>query len=301
MSGVAASFAQPCRAMARTAADYAGLAKPRIIELLLVTTVPSMLVAAGGWPGTSLVTATVGGGALVAGSAHATNMVLDRDIDAAMRRTAHRPLPSGRISLAGARVFAGTLLASGLALLLVGAGRVPAALALLAWLHYVVVYTIGLKRRSAQNIVIGGAAGAMPPLIGWAAVTGTVEVPALVLFVIVFLWTPTHFWALAVGTGSDYERAAVPMLPVLRGPAVAARHGRRYAVAVVTTSLVLPATGVGGVPFFVAAGSLGAVFLCRAQAFVANPTPEVGWRLFHTSNLYLALLFGAVAITGVLN
>lgn len=280
--------------------DYLSLTKPRIVELLLITTVPAMLVAAGGWPGTDLVVATVLGGAMVSGSAHATNMVLDRDIDAAMRRTAHRPVPSGRISPRAALVFATWLLVVGSCLLWAIAGWLAAALTVGAWLWYVVVYTLWLKRRSVQNIVIGGAAGAAPPVIGWAAVTGRVEPAALVLFAVVVFWTPTHFWALAVGTGQDYQRAAIPMLPVVRGPKVAAQHGAAYAIVTVLASLTLPLAGVGGWPMLVIAGVLGSVFIARALLLVMDPSPARSWKVFHTSNLYLALLFVSVAATGLL-
>lgn len=286
-----------------TATDYLSLTKPRIVELLLITTVPAMLVAAGGWPGLGLLVATVVGGALVSGSAHATNMVLDRDIDAAMRRTAHRPVPSGRISPRSAIAFAGSLLVTGTGLMLLVAGWLAAALTVAAWAWYVVIYTIWLKRRSVHNIVIGGVAGAAPPMIGWAAVTGRVDPAALALFAVVVLWTPTHFWALAVGTGADYARANVPMLPVVRGPTVAARHGARYAIATVAASLafplVLPLAGIDGVVFVVVAGALGAVFITRSVRLIARPDPKAAWKVFHTSNAYLATLFVVVGIVGL--
>jgi heme o synthase len=281
-------------------ADHVSLTKPRIIELLLVTTVPAMLVAAGGWPGLGLVLATLLGGAAVSGSAHATNMVIDRDIDAAMERTAHRPLPAGRIRPASALRFAVALLVGGTVLLLTVVGWLAAALTVAAWLWYVVVYTLWLKRRSVQNIVIGGAAGAAPPLIGWAAVTGGLATPAWVLFVLVTLWTPTHFWALAVGTGQDYARADVPMLPVVRGPEVAARHGAAYAAATVATALVLPVVGVGGWPLAAVTVVLGGWFLHRAVTLVRDPSPRHAWRLFHGSNTFLAAYSLAVAVTAFL-
>ena len=281
----------------QVAADLASLTKPRIIELLLVTTVPAMLVAAGGWPGTALLVATLVGGAAVSGSAHATNMVIDRDIDAAMSRTAHRPLPSGRLRPATGLVFAAVLLGGGTALLWVVSGWLAAALTVGAWLWYVGVYTLWLKRRSVQNIVIGGAAGAAPPLIGWAAVTGELAPPAWILFALVTLWTPTHFWALAVGTGQDYAKANVPMLPVVRGPAVAARHGATYAGLTVATALLLPLFGVGGWPLAAATVVLGAWFLVRAFALVREPTPPRAWRLFHGSNAFLGAFSVTVAVS----
>ena len=280
--------------------DYVSLTKPRIVELLLVTTVPAMVVAAGGWPGSALVAATVVGGALVSGSAHATNMVYDRDIDAAMARTAQRPLPAGRISPQGALAFAAALLVAGTTVLLVLVNWQAAALTVTAWLWYVVIYTLLLKRRSDQNIVIGGAAGALPPVIGWAAVTGTTPVAAWALFAVVVLWTPTHFWALAVGTGDDYARAGVPMLTVRRGNRTAARHGLVYATATVVASLTLPLAGVGGWPLAVIAAVLGAWFVGRAVAMMRDPGERTAWRLFHASIAYLGGLFVAVAVTGLL-
>lgn len=284
----------------QTAADLASLTKPRVVELLLVTTVPAMLVAAGGWPGTGLLLATLVGGAAVSGSAHAVNMVIDRDIDAAMQRTAHRPMPSGRLTPATGLVFATVLLVGGTALLLLVSGVLAAALTVAAWAWYVGIYTLLLKRRSAQNIVIGGVAGAAPPLIGWAAVTGELAAPAWILFALVTLWTPTHFWALAVGTGQDYARADVPMLPVVRGPAVAARHGAVYAVLTVLTALLLPVVGVGGWPLAVVTVLLGGWFLQRAVALVRDPTPPQAWRLFHGSNAFLGALSVVVAVSAFL-
>jgi heme o synthase len=281
----------------QVAADLASLTKPRIIELLLVTTVPAMLVAAGGWPGTRLLVATLVGGAAVSGSAHATNMVIDRDIDAAMRRTAHRPLPAGRISPGAALVFAAVLLVGGTATLLAFSGWLAAALTVGAWAWYVGVYTVWLKRRSVQNIVIGGAAGAAPPMIGWAAVTGEVAAPAWILFALVTLWTPTHFWALAVGTGQDYARANVPMLPIVRGPKVAARHGAVYAGLTVATALLLPVVGVGGWRLALLTALLGAWFLQRALALVRDPSPKRAWRLFHGSNAFLGAFSVLVALS----
>lgn len=301
MSTLAAIRAVPGTRGWQVAGDYASLTKPRIIELLLVTTVPAMFVAAGGWPGGGLLAATLLGGAAVSGSAHATNMVLDRDIDAAMERTVHRPLPAGRIHPAGALTFAAVLLVAGTWLLLAVSGWLAAALTVAAWLWYVGIYTIWLKRRSAQNIVIGGVAGAAPPLIGWAAVTGELAAPAWILFALVTLWTPTHFWALAIGTGQDYARADVPMLPVVRGAQVAARHGATYAALTVATAALLPLTGVGGWPLGLATFVLGAWFLARAWALVRDPVPRRAWRLFHGSNAFLAafsLVLAASAFLG---
>lgn len=284
-----------------TIRDYVALTKPRIIELLLITTVPAMIAAAGGWPGWSLVVGTVTAGALVSASAHATNMVLDRDIDAVMSRTANRPLPTGRIAPHQALAFAVALLVVGSVTMAAIAGPVAATLTLAAWLWYVVLYTVVLKRRTAQNIVIGGAAGAAPPVIGWAAVTGRVALPALVMFVVVVAWTPLHFWSLAVATGTDYARAGVPMLPAVAGPRAAARHAAVYAVGTVAVTAALPATGIGGLPLLAILTAAGGWLLAGARRFAADPTPTTAAASFHRSNAYLALVFVAIAVTGGLS
>ncbi len=281
----------------QTVRDYLALTKPRIVELLLITTVPAMIVAAGGWPGAWLVLGTVVGGGLVSSSAHATNMVIDRDIDGAMHRTEDRPLPTGRIRPGAALVFSAVLLVVGSATMLTMAGPLAALLTLTAWLWYVGIYTLWLKRRSSQNIVIGGVAGALPPMIGWAAVTGQVSLAAVVLTTVVVLWTPIHFWSLAVGTGQDYGRAGIPMLPTVRGPKVAARHALGYAIATAGSSLLLPLVGVGGVGYLAVASGLGALLVLRAVRLLSSPTPSTAWKSFHTSNLYLALLFVLIGTT----
>ncbi len=280
--------------------DYLSLTKPRIVELLLITTVPAMFAAAGGWPGARLLVATVVGGALVSGSAHVVNMVLDRDVDGAMRRTAHRPLPTGRISPRSALRFGTALLVAGSCLLFVVAGPLAAGLTVGAWVWYVVIYTCWLKRHTDQNIVIGGVAGAAPPLIGWAAVTGTVTWPAIAMFTVVVMWTPIHFWSLAIGTGSDYANAGIPMLPAIRGNRAAARHGAAYAIATALSTLAVPLTGVGGGVLTVTLVLLGGWFVARALMLVADPTPARAWRTFHLSNAYLASVFIAIGVAGVL-
>lgn len=300
MTTTSALPAAPAQTWQATLADLVSLTKPRVIELLLITTVPAMVMAAGGWPGTVLVAATVVGGALVSGSAHAVNMVIDRDIDAAMERTAHRPLPAGRLTPATGMTFATALLVVGSLTVLLGAGWLPATLTVGAWLWYVVVYTLWMKRRTPQNIVVGGVAGALPPVIGWTAVTGRVEPAALVLFTVVVMWTPIHFWSLAIGTGQDYARASVPMLPVVRGPRVAARHGAGYALATVLASLAVPLVGFGGPIYLVPAVLLGVLLVVGAGALVRSPTPKTAWRTFHLSNAYLAALFVVVAVTGLI-
>jgi protoheme IX farnesyltransferase len=279
-----------------TARAYFLLTKPRVIELLLVTTVPAMILAAGELPSLTLITAVPVGGALAAGGANTINCWIERDRDQVMGRTRNRPLPTGAVSPDAALVFGLLLEAVAFALLWATVNLLSAALAVGAMLFYVFVYTIWLKPRSPQNIVIGGAAGAVPALVGWAAVTGSLAAPAWVLFAIVFLWTPPHFWALSLRYQDDYAAAGIPMLPVAKGVAVAARQILVYAVVVVAVSLVLPLTTTMTPLYAVAALLLGIVFVWRAQQLHRDPTPERAIRLFVFSNTYLALLFAAVAI-----
>lgn len=276
------------------AAAYLALTKPRIIELLLVTTVPAMILAAGEWPGTWLVVAVLIGGAMSAGGANAINNYLDRDIDVDMRRTAHRPLPSARIDPRHALWFGIALGVAGFGWLAVTTNLLAAILAALALLFYVFVYTIGLKRSTPQNIVIGGAAGAVPVLVGWAAVSGDIGPGAWVLFAVIFLWTPPHFWALSLRYVDDYSRAGVPMLPVVAGTARTVRSIVRYSVLVAAASLLLqPVADVGWV-YTVLAAVLGAALIAAAASLYSKP--DRAMRLFGLSNVYLTLLFGAVAI-----
>jgi len=277
---------------------YVALTKPRIVELLLVTTVPAMLLAAGGLPPLGLVLATLVGGSLAAGSANALNCYLDRDIDAVMRRTVARPLARHAVSPRSALVFGVALGAVAIVIMAAFAGWLPALLTVFAILFYVLVYTLVLKRRTAQNIVWGGAAGCMPVLIGWSAVTGSLAWPPVVLFLVVFFWTPPHFWALAMRFRDDYARAGVPMLPVVASPAVVARRIVGYTWLTVATSLVLWPLATSWV-YGVVAVAAGAWFLAAAHRLLGRvlrgvePQPV---RLFHLSNSYLALLFVAVAV-----
>jgi len=285
------------------------LAKLRIIELLLVTTVPAMLLAQRGIPPLRLVLFTLVGGALAAGSANTINCYLDRDIDAVMKRTSRRPLVingQGTIKPWEALTW-GIALGAGATLLLgLKVNWLAASLADAAILFYVFVYTMLLKRRSTANIVIGGAAGCFPVLVGWAAVTGTVTLPAVVLFAVIFLWTPPHFWALAMKFRKDYAAASVPMLPVVASPAVVARKILLYSYAMVAaTAALIPYAGwIYGI---VAAG-LGAWFLAEAHGLDARVRAAGGpassrpapMRLFHMSIAYLTLLFAAVAVAVVL-
>jgi protoheme IX farnesyltransferase len=273
---------------------YLLLAKLRIIELLLITTVPAMVLAADGWPGWWLVVATLGGGTLSAGGANAINNFVDRDIDSQMRRTRHRPLPAHRVGPREALVVGIGLGTAGFVLLWAAVNLPAALLSTAALLFYVLVYSMALKRTTPHNIVIGGAAGAVPVLVGWAAVTGTVELPAWILFAIVFAWTPPHFWALSLRYREDYERAGVPMLPVVAGERNTTAQIFLYTVVVAGLSLLLhPAAGLGMI-YLVAAAVLGAWFAIDALRLTRDPRRAM--LLFRNSNLYLALLFAAVAL-----
>jgi protoheme IX farnesyltransferase len=282
--------------LGRVVAAYVALTKPRIIELLLITTVPAMVLAEEGLPSVWLVAATLIGGTLAAGGANAINQFVDRDIDEVMRRTRRRPLPSHMLPPSRALAFGIALGVAGFVWLAAFVNLLAAGLATAGLLFYVFVYTLWLKRRSVQNIVIGGAAGAVPALVGWAAVTGRVGWPAVVLFVVVFLWTPPHFWALALRYERDYAAAGVPMLPVVAGTSATVRQILVYAVATVVASLVLvPVAGMGWV-YVVSAVALGAWFLWAAVRVRTRPTLPAAMALFRWSISYLALLFLAVAV-----
>jgi protoheme IX farnesyltransferase len=276
--------------------SFVALTKPRIVELLLVTTVPTMVVASGGWPSTRLVLATLVGGALSAGGANAANMYLDRDIDSLMLRTAQRPLVTGAVSAPAALVFAAGLELAAFLTLWLAVNALSACLALGAALFYVLVYTALLKRTSPQNIVIGGAAGAVPVLVGWAAVRGSLGWAPLVLFCLVFLWTPPHFWALAIRYRDDYATAGVPMMPVARSLESTSRQVLAYSLAAVASSLVFGLVAhmhwlYWGVA--VAAGTTFAVLCCH---LVADRSTRSAMKVFHWSITYLSLVFVAMAL-----
>jgi len=275
-------------------AAYVALTKPRIIELLLITTVPSMVLAAGGWPGTWLVVATLVGGAMSAGGANSLNMYYDRDIDQVMRRTRARPLARHEVPPRNALVFGVTLGVAGFAWLWTFTNLLAGLLATAALLFYVLVYTMTLKRSTVQNIVIGGAAGAAPTLVGWAAVAGSVGVPAWVLFFVVFYWTPPHFWALAVRYKDDYAAAGVPMLPVVAGVEATTRRMLLYTGLMVGVSLLLVPLGGMSWIYLVAALGLGGWFLWDTWRVVNHP--EQAMRLFTTSTIYLSALFASVML-----
>jgi heme o synthase len=322
--GPAAGGRRPAGTVAR---GLVALTKPRIIELLLVTTVPAMLLAQRGVPSLRLILVTLVGGTLAAGSANTINCYIDRDIDAVMKRTSRRPLVvnhgQGTIKPWEALAW-GVILGAGATLLLgLMANWLAASLADTAILFYIFVYTLLLKRRSPANIVIGGAAGCFPVLVGWAAVTGTVAWPAVVLFAVIFLWTPPHFWALAMKFRKDYAAANVPMLPVVASPATVARKILWYSYAMVAATLAL--IPFAGWIYGVFAAALGAWFLVGAHgldtrvraaekvdtaapkmdtamdtAMDSAPAPTAPMRLFHLSIAYLTLLFAAVAVTALL-
>jgi protoheme IX farnesyltransferase len=287
------------RALRAVARDYVSLTKPRIIVLLEVTALAAMVMAARGWPGTWLVLVTLAGGALAAGGANTINMWYDRDIDRSMKRTCGRPIASGRIGATAALSFGVGLGAAGFLVLALFANLLAAVLATSALLFYVLVYTMYLKRSSIQNIVIGGAAGAVPPLVGWAAVTGRLDVAALFLFAVIFYWTPPHFWALSLLMQGDYTVARVPMLPVVVG-------SRRTRVHIVLWTLILLIVTVlpflahsFGWVYLAGAAVLDGLFLADAVRLLGDPSTRSASRLFHFSLLYLALLFAVMAVDRV--
>jgi protoheme IX farnesyltransferase len=276
---------------------YVALTKPRIIELLLVTTVPTMVLAARGLPSPWLMAAVIIGGTMAAGGANAINQFIDRDIDDVMRRTRHRPLPRHAVPPRNALIFGLALSVASFAWLSLTVNLLSALLAASAIAFYVFVYTLWLKRSTPQNIVIGGAAGCVPVLVAWAAVTGSVGIPALVLFGIVFYWTPPHFWALALRYKGDYETARVPMMPVVRGEAETARQIVLYALLLVAVSLLLFPAAEMGLIYLVSAVVLGAAFVWYALRLLRNVTDgRAAIGLFRFSITYLTLLFAAVAV-----
>jgi len=281
-------------------ADYVALTKPRIIELLLVTTVPTMIVAAKGMPSVWLIAATVIGGTLAAGGANAINMYVDRDIDRVMARTRNRPIASGRIAPRNALIFAVTLEVVAFFFLWATVNLLSAVLAVSACLFYVFVYTLWLKRTSSRNIVIGGAAGAAPVLIGWSAVTNSLAWAPVVLFAVIFYWTPPHFWALAIRYRDDYAKVEVPMLPVVASLRTTATRILGYTLLLwALTILFAPVAGMGAL-YLGTALVLGAVFTWFAARLLRDPTPKVAMRVFTWSITYITLLFGAIAVDQLL-
>lgn len=280
---------------------YVALTKPRIIELLLVTTLPTMIVAERGLPRIGLIVATLIGGTLAAGGANAINMYVDRDIDSVMHRTRNRPLVTGSVTPAAALAFACALEVAAFAELWRFVNLLSAVLALSATAFYVGIYTLWLKRRSSQNIVIGGAAGAVPVLVGWAAVTGSLAWPPVILFAVIFLWTPPHFWALAIRYREDYEAASVPMLPVVATPTRIARNVFGYTAALVASTIAFAPVAHMGLTYVVVAVVGGAAYLAMAGrlwilAHRSSTIEGEAMRLFGYSITYLTVLFAAMAV-----
>ncbi|GIV95841.1 MAG: hypothetical protein KatS3mg057_0498 [Herpetosiphonaceae bacterium] len=295
--GIEAPQALNTAAQARaTWRDYVTLTKPRVISLLLLTTLGAMLIAGDHIPPLSTIVLTLIGGYLAAGGAGALNCYFDRDIDGVMSRTSRRPLPAHRIEPGQALIFGLVLSGLSFVILWLGANLLAAALAMLGIVYYVGLYTNWLKRTSTQNIVIGGGAGAIPPLVGWAAATGTLSPAAFLLFAIIFYWTPPHFWALALVRRQDYARAGVPMLPVVYGEHLTRVQIVLYSVLMLILTLLLSITGFMGAIYTAAALALGGLFLYYALRLLRSPSIPTTWRLYKYSLLYLALLFVAMVV-----
>jgi protoheme IX farnesyltransferase len=294
--GTRAAVATPGAGRLGVVGDYVRLTKPRVISLLLLTTLCAMFAAERGTPGGWTVLWTMIGGYLSAGGAHAINQCADRDIDARMGRTTTRPVVAGRVSPANALAFGIALGVISTLMLGLLVNWLTAGLALLGLCLYVFLYTLWLKRTSAHNIVIGGAAGAVPPLVGWAAVTGSLSIGALLLFAIVFYWTPPHFWALSLLLRRDYASAGVPMLPVLRGEDETKRQILWWTVVLVGVSLLPYAAGTAGLTYLFAAAVLGVGFLIITVRLARTPGIGLARAVFSYSMLYLALLFAALVV-----
>jgi heme o synthase len=289
------------RPLSATLGAYLRLTKPRVIELLLVTAVPPMFLAQQGVPPIGLILAVVIGGAMAAGGANTINCWIERDRDQLMRRTLQRPLPQGEIVPSRALMFGIALNVVAFVLLASTANLLAACLTLSATLFYVFVYTLWLKPRTVQNIVIGGAAGAVPALVGWAAVRGSLAAPAWLLFAVVFFWTPAHFWALAVKYRDDYAAAGIPMLPVVKGIQETTRQIAAYAMITVALTFAMTLTGYVGRFYAASVLVLGVLFVARAFALMRTPTPTAAIKFFGWSNVYLMLVFVAVAVDALIH
>jgi protoheme IX farnesyltransferase len=281
--------------------SYVALTKPRIIELLLVTTIPTMVLAAGKWPSVSLMAITLLGGSLAAGGANAINMYIDRDIDALMVRTQGRPLVTGDVSPRNALIFAVLLQIAAFAVLWSGANLLSAVLALSATMFYVCIYSLWLKRTSKQNIVIGGAAGAVPVLVGWAAVQNSLGWAPVILFLVIFFWTPPHFWALAIRHSDDYRAAGVPMLPVVATMKETVRSMVIYSVILTATSLALVPVANLGYIYGITALLFGTLFILGSIRLGRDPSESRSMRLFSFSITYVSVLFMALTIDVLVN
>lgn len=291
--------ATPNRGLGSTLKAYVEMTKPRIIELLLITTIPAMVVAKDGWPGWALVLLVLVGGSLSAGGANVINQVYDRDIDQIMHRTSGRPLPTGRVSPREATIFGLLLGIAGFVVLAVGSTLLAGALSLIAFGFYVLVYTMLLKRSTTQNIVIGGAAGAVPALIGWAAVTGDLGAAPWIMFAVIFYWTPPHFWALSIKYEEDYRRAGIPMLSVVAGDDITFREIAAYAVVTVGVSLMLVPVGLLGWIYAVTAVVLGVWLVLAAMRLRSNRAETM--KFFGFTNLYLAGVFLSMMVDRLAN
>ena len=289
------------RPLLTTIGAYVRLTKPRVIELLLVTAVQPMVLAQQGLPRLSLIAAVVVGGALAAGGANTINCWIERDRDRLMKRTSKRPLPQGEIVPSRALLLGVVLNVLAFVLLATVANVLAATLTLSATLFYVFVYTLWLKPRTVQNIVIGGAAGAVPALVGWAAVRNDLGAPAWILFAIVFFWTPAHFWALAMKYRDDYAAGGFPMFPVVYGIELTTRRIAAYATITVALTFAMTLTNDVGRIYAVSVFVLGAMFVTRAFALVREPTPQRAIQFFGWSNVYLMLVFVAVAVDALVH
>ena len=285
---------RPATAWRQTARDYFILTKPSIMLLLLITTLPAMVLADDGWPGWGLVLATLLGGILAAGGAGAVNMYIDRDIDGLMKRTRNRPIPSGRVPARHAAIFGWVLGLSSGPWLLFTVNAWSAALALGAFTFYVFIYSMYLKRHTVQNTVVGGIAGALPPLIGWVAITDSITIEGFLLFAIVFFWQPPHFWALALGLAEDYRAVNVPMMPVVLGERETKRQTFLYSVLTAAVTLIFGAVATMGAIYFAVAALGGLGFVFTAWRITRGQGLEGTRAMFRYSTLYLAALFGAM-------
>lgn len=283
-----------------TIADYIALTKPGIISLLLITTLAAMLVAQGGLPPLPLIVVVMVGGALAAGGANALNNYFDRDTDEVMHRTSHRPVPGRRIAPERALLFGLALGVAAFALLALTANLLSATLAAAGYLAYVLLYTLWLKRITPQNVVIGGVAGAIPPLVGWAAVRGSLDLHALYLFAVIFFWTPPHTWALSMLISNDYARARIPMLPVVRGDAETAWNIWLYTILLVVITILPITIRLVSLPYLIAAVVLGGWLLALAWQLLRQPQKALARRLYKATLLYLALLFAAMVVDRIL-
>lgn len=301
MQGLEVSPTAPDLDHIRTIArDLARVTKPAIMVLLLTTTLGAMLVAAAGWPGFGLVALTLLGGALASGGASALNCYVDRDIDPVMARTRKRPIPTGSLSPAVVLAFGLTLSALSLVVLVTFVNPLAATLALSGNLFYVTIYTLWLKRSTPQNIVIGGAAGSFPPLVGWAAVTGSLTLTPILIALIVFYWTPPHFWSLALLKANDYRRAGVPMMPVTHGQPHTRRLILRYSLLLLAVTLLLVPAGSVGPLYAISATILGAIFVAHAWKMYREDTNRLAWRLFKYSNYYLAAILLVMVLDAII-